>query len=80
MSGSEQNEAVEICPVCLDTLVDKSIKVLLFCKHKVCQECFEQLLKVKGDDIEKTVKSRCPLCRGPIRLYDVSTCLKSRQK
>ena len=79
MSDIEQNEANEICPVCLDTLVDKSIKVLRFCKHKVCQECFEQLLKVKGDDIEKTVKSKCPLCRGPLRLYDVSTCYKSRQ-
>ena len=63
MSDNEQIEANEICPVCLDTLVDKSIKVLQFCKHKVCQECFDQLLQV---DIEKTVKQKCPLCRGPL--------------
>ena len=73
MSDSEQNEAGEICPVCLDTLVGKSTKVLRFCKHKVCQECYDHLLQVKGDHIERTVKRRCPLCRGPIRLYDVST-------
>ena len=78
MSDCQQNEPSEICPVCLDTLVDKSIKVLRFCKHKVCQDCFKQLLKVKGDEIEKTVRSRCPLCRGPIRLYDVSISLKVR--
>ena len=63
MSDNEQIEANEICPVCLDTLADKSIKVLQFCKHKVCQECFDQLLQV---DIEKTVKQKCPLCRGPL--------------
>ena len=71
MSDSQQNEASVICPVCLDILIDKSIKVIRFCKHKVCQECFDQLLQMKG------VKSRCPLCRGPIKLYDVSTCEKS---
>jgi len=68
-----KGEKVEECSICLQTIYQKDLKILL-CNHKLHQNCYEQLLK---SDLEK----KCPLCRCPFDnpepvedIYDSSPC------
>lgn len=46
------------CPCCLDQLIDGSSTTTLGCCHKLCTDCWEHWLEMKGGD-----GVFCPLCR-----------------
>jgi hypothetical protein len=59
---SDKFEELEDCSICLDNKVNTEFQL---CKHKMCSECVEELLKNMDKDFP------CPLCRSSVKEADV---------
>jgi hypothetical protein len=51
--GSEKDEEDEVCPVCMDRLVD----TVMACTHGICYVCYTEWLVGEG-------RETCPICRS----------------
>ena len=47
----------ECCPVCLKAAADLKTVLELGCKHQLCEDCFEKIVR------KDRLHARCPLCR-----------------
>ena len=50
-------EREESCPVCLKAAADLKTVLELGCKHQLCEDCFDKIVR------KDRLHARCPLCR-----------------